>query len=216
MEPQPEPAEEAEPPVDAAQTDSTARRRPGSEAAPTPLAPPARPPPSLLVGGLLGAACRLGCDGGPRGTRRARRGPPRRLSTALAVRCRCRNTAEEKDPRRPTQLRVRRVRRTKSGARTGGEPCRSTAFHALSFDRVAQEASEVAEHHKSEEEIAAIRTVIGKCFLFGDHLDDSALNRTALAMFKVRACDGRERAPGGDGRALRVVVGEGARQALAG
>ena len=59
-------------------------------------------------------------------------------------------------------------------------------FHALSFGCVVQEPEVVAEHPKSEEEISAIRTVISQCFLFA-HLDDSALNRTALAMFKVRA-----------------------------
>ncbi len=58
--------------------------------------------------------------------------------------------------------------------------------HALSFGCVAQEPEVVAEHPKSEEEIAAIRDVISQCFLFA-HLDESTLNRTALAMFKVRA-----------------------------
>jgi len=58
--------------------------------------------------------------------------------------------------------------------------------HALSFACVAQEPEVVAEHPKSEEEIAAIRDVISQCFLFA-HLDESTLNRTALAMFKVRA-----------------------------
>lgn len=65
------------------------------------------------------------------------------------------------------------------------EPCRTHRIHALSFDRVAQDPDAVAEHPKSEEEIASIRTVISQCFLFA-HLDEDALNRTALAMFKVR------------------------------
>lgn len=65
------------------------------------------------------------------------------------------------------------------------EPRRAHPIHALSFDRVAQDPDAVAEHPKTEEEIASIRTVISQCFLFA-HLDEDALNRTALAMFKVR------------------------------
>ena len=195
MEPQPEPAEEAEPPVDAGATETTTEKKRGGASA----------------WGLLRCVCVV--SGWDRGGIWAgdvcekvdlfcREGWALRGALGLVA-----LGAEMKRSLCVCAERERRARRQGGKGRrnsVSGESglqnlvraaaprphaihARSfTHSHALTFGCVAQEPEVVAEHPKSEEEILAIREVISQCFLFA-HLDDSTLKRTALAMFKVRA-----------------------------